>query len=127
MLTLMYNMPKYSWQLQKCTQHLVYEIDPFISPPHRGQINGSTSKTFLIISAQPFDGTNETSSSIIGGWEGSSPIDKIAQELQHKTGAVNIEVPVRVFKGGTFIDNLTIEDFEVYEDGFLQNIAGCFW
>jgi len=40
------------------------------APAHRGQINGSTSKTFLIISAQPFDGTNETSSSIIGGWEG---------------------------------------------------------
>ena len=36
------------------------------------------------------------------------PFDKIAQELQHKTGAVNIEVPVRVFKGGTFIDNLII-------------------
>jgi len=29
----------------------------FISPPHRGQINGSTSKTFLIIAAQPFDGS----------------------------------------------------------------------
>jgi VWFA-related protein len=50
------------------------------------------------------------------------PIILIAQEIQHEAVAVNVEVPVRVFKGDTFIDNLTIDDFEVYEDGVLQNI-----
>ena len=44
-----------------------------------------------------------------------------AQEIQHDAIAINIEVPVRVFKGRTFIDNLTIDDFEIYEDGILQN------
>ena len=33
-----------------------------------------------------------------------------AQEIQEEAVAINIEVPTRVFKGKTFIDNLTIED-----------------
>ena len=49
-----------------------------------------------------------------------------AQEIQHEAVAVNIEVPVRVFKGDTFIDNLTINDFEVYEDGILQSIEALY-
>lgn len=48
------------------------------------------------------------------------------QELQYEAVAINIEVPVRVFKGNTFIDNLTIEDFEVYEDGKLQKIEAVY-
>jgi hypothetical protein len=40
--------------------------------------------------------------------------------------AVNIEVPVRVFKGDTFIDNLAMNDFELYEDGVLQNIEAVY-
>ncbi len=51
----------------------------------------------------------------------------IAQEIQHETGVVNIEVPVRVFKGNTFIENLTIDDFEVYEEGILQNIEAVYF
>jgi len=38
------------------------------------------------------------------------------QEIQEEATAINIEIPVRVFKGNKFIDNLNIEDFEVYED-----------
>ena len=49
-----------------------------------------------------------------------------AQELAHETIVVNVEVPVRVFKGSTFIDNLTTDDFEVYEDGKLQNIEAVY-
>ena len=45
-----------------------------------------------------------------------------AQEIQHDALAINIEVPVRVFKGKIFIENLTIDDFEVYEEGVLQNV-----
>lgn len=45
-----------------------------------------------------------------------------AQDIQHQVGVVNIEVPVRVFKGRTFIDDLTIDDFEIYEDNILQKI-----
>lgn len=48
------------------------------------------------------------------------------QELQHEAIAVNIEVPVRVFKGDTFVDNLTIDDFEIYEEGILQKIEAVY-
>ncbi len=39
---------------------------------------------------------------------------------------VNIEVPVRVFDGKTFVDSLTIDDFEVYEDGVPQKIEAVY-
>ena len=49
-----------------------------------------------------------------------------AQELQHEVVAINVEVPIRVFRGNTFVDNLTINDFEVYEDGKLQEIVAVY-
>ncbi|MGB2845467.1 MAG: hypothetical protein WBC02_11480, partial [Candidatus Aminicenantaceae bacterium] len=49
-----------------------------------------------------------------------------AQELTHESLVINIEIPVRVFKGSTFVDNLTIEDFEVYENGKLQKIEAVY-
>jgi len=49
-----------------------------------------------------------------------------AQELQHQVSVVNIEIPVRVFNGDTFIDSLTINDFEVFEDGKLQQIEAVY-
>lgn len=48
------------------------------------------------------------------------------QKLQHEAIAINIEVPVRVFKGDTFIDNLSLDDFELYEDGKLQKIEAVY-
>ncbi len=39
---------------------------------------------------------------------------------------VNIEVPVRVFSGSDFVDHLTIDDFEVYEDGIRQKIEAVY-
>jgi len=44
------------------------------------------------------------------------------QEIKHQVSVINIEVPVRVFKGSTFIDDLTIHDFELFEDGKAQKI-----
>ncbi len=49
-----------------------------------------------------------------------------AQDIQHQVGVVNIEVPVRVFKGSTFIDDLAIDDFEIYEDNILQKIEAVY-
>ncbi len=49
-----------------------------------------------------------------------------AQEIQEEAVAINIEVPVRVFKGKTFITNLTIDDFEIYENGILQKIEALY-
>ena len=45
-----------------------------------------------------------------------------SQDIQHQTSAVNVEVQVRVFQGETFINNLTLKDFDVYEDGILQRV-----
>ena len=50
----------------------------------------------------------------------------LAQEIQHETIVVNIEVPVRVFDRGMFVEDLTIEDFEVYEEGVLQKIEAVY-
>jgi hypothetical protein len=48
------------------------------------------------------------------------------QELQHATGVINVEVPVRVFDGDRFVDNLGINDFEVFEDGKPQKIVSLY-
>jgi hypothetical protein len=49
-----------------------------------------------------------------------------SQELQHEALAINVEVPTRVFKGDEFVDNLTLNDFEVHEDGILQSIDAVY-
>ncbi len=49
-----------------------------------------------------------------------------SQELQYEAVAINIEVPVRVFKGDVFVDDLALDDFELYEDGVLQKIDAVY-
>ncbi len=49
-----------------------------------------------------------------------------AQDHQYEAIAVNIEVPVRVFQGDRFVDNLTMDDFEVFEEGVLQRIEAVY-
>lgn len=49
-----------------------------------------------------------------------------AQEMAHETLVINIEVPVRVFQGNEFVDDLTKNDFEVYENGKLQKIEAVY-
>ena len=53
-------------------------------------------------------------------------ITSISQEIQHEAVAVNIEVPVRVFKGDIFIDDLALDDFEIYENGVLQKAEAVY-
>jgi VWFA-related protein len=50
----------------------------------------------------------------------------LAQEIQHETSAINIEVPVRVFTKGKFVEELTIKDFEVFEEGVPQKIEAMY-
>jgi hypothetical protein len=50
----------------------------------------------------------------------------IAQEIQHEAIAINVEVPVRVFTKGKFVEELTIKDFEVYEDGVPQEVLALY-
>jgi len=49
-----------------------------------------------------------------------------SQEIQEQSFVVNIEVPVRVYKGGTFVADLSFDDFEVLEDGIPQKIEAVY-
>lgn len=48
------------------------------------------------------------------------------QQFQHATGVVNVEVPVRVFDGDRFVDDLALGDFEVFENGRPQKIISLY-
>lgn len=48
------------------------------------------------------------------------------QDIQQEATAINIEVPVRVFDGNVFVDNLTIDDFKIFEDGMIQEIEAVY-
>jgi hypothetical protein len=49
-----------------------------------------------------------------------------AQDIRHVSRVVNIEIPVRVFKGDVFIEDLNLDDFEVFEDGVPQKIEAVY-
>jgi hypothetical protein len=49
----------------------------------------------------------------------------LTQENQ-KDAVVNIEIPVRVFDGNQFVDHLTMDDFEIYENGILQKTKALY-
>lgn len=49
-----------------------------------------------------------------------------AQQLKYDAVSINIEVPVRVFQGDTFVDSLTINDFELFENGIPQAIDAVY-
>jgi hypothetical protein len=48
------------------------------------------------------------------------------QEIQEQAIAINVEVPVRVYDGNEFVDNLGIDDFELYEEAVLQKIEAIY-
>jgi hypothetical protein len=49
-----------------------------------------------------------------------------AQDLQHVVSVINIEVPVRVFKGDAFVDTLGLKDFVLTENGKLQTLDAVY-
>jgi hypothetical protein len=51
---------------------------------------------------------------------------QVPQQPHHDVSAVRIEVPVRVFDGGRFVGNLTMNDFEVFEDGVAQKVEAAY-
>lgn len=48
------------------------------------------------------------------------------QRIQEESLVINVEVPVRVFRGNQFVDNLKLSDFEVTEDGLPQKIEAVY-
>lgn len=54
----------------------------------------------------------------------TSPL--LAQRPSHQVSVFNIEVPLRVFRGDEFIDNLAKEDFEIYDNGVKQKIEALY-
>jgi VWFA-related protein len=53
-------------------------------------------------------------------------VSLFSQQISEETFVVNVEVPVRVFKGSQFIDNLSINDFEIFENGIPQKIEAVY-
>jgi len=49
-----------------------------------------------------------------------------SQQISEEAVVLNVEVPVRVFQGGNFIDSLTIKDFEIFENGEMQNVEAVY-
>lgn len=54
------------------------------------------------------------------------PLVLIPQTNQKPVALPTIEVPVRVFSDGQFVNNLSLDDFEIFEDGSLQKIDACY-
>ncbi len=49
-----------------------------------------------------------------------------SQVEQHEVVVTNVEVSVRVLDGSRFLDDLTVNDFEVFEDGVQQKIEALY-
>lgn len=49
-----------------------------------------------------------------------------SQEIKEESLVINIEVPVRVYKDNTFINDLSLDDFEVMENGVPQRIEAVY-
>lgn len=45
---------------------------------------------------------------------------------QQQATIINVSVPVRVLEGGSFVDSMTLDDFELYQDGILQKINALY-
>ena len=50
----------------------------------------------------------------------------LAQQLAEEAVVINVEVPVRVFKGNRFINDLSINDFEIFEDRKPQKLEAVY-
>jgi len=49
-----------------------------------------------------------------------------SQQVTEESVVINVEIPVRVFEGNTFVDNLTIDDFEILENGVPQRVEAVY-
>jgi VWFA-related protein len=49
-----------------------------------------------------------------------------ARQINHDVKVINIEVPVRVYKGSGFVDNLQRDDFELLENGVPQDLDAVY-
>jgi len=57
---------------------------------------------------------------------GAVCLPSLAQQVREESLVINVEVPVRVFKGSAFVDTLNAADFEVYENGAPQKIEAVY-
>ena len=49
-----------------------------------------------------------------------------SQQVTEESIVINVEVPVRVFERNDFVDNLTIDDFEILENGVAQRVEAVY-
>jgi len=54
------------------------------------------------------------------------PLLAQAQDIRVETSAINVEIPVRVFRDQAFVDTLTIDDFKITDNGRPQRIDALY-
>ena len=52
--------------------------------------------------------------------------DTSIDQQQYEVMVTNIMVPLRVFDGDQFVNDLNMADFEVYEDGQIQTVKAVY-
>jgi VWFA-related protein len=80
----------------------------------------------VTVGARSLPGSRRSLTLVLLGGFGFLFLSLHPQELRHVAGVVNVEVPVRVFDGERFVDDLTLKDFEVFENGKPQKIAALY-
>jgi hypothetical protein len=74
-----------------------------------------------------FSGTrNDILFSLVFAGTVSCCLALLSQEIRHDVSVINVEVPVRVFEGETFVNNLSLGQFELFEDGIPQKIEAVY-
>jgi VWFA-related protein len=53
-------------------------------------------------------------------------LTSFSQEVAEQSIVVNVEVPVRVFDANGFVENLGLDDFELYEDNVRQKVEAVY-
>jgi hypothetical protein len=66
-----------------------------------------------------------TSAAFLGGILALA-VGLAGQALQHTVSVLNIEIPVRVFQGDRFVDSLTLQDFQVFDNGVPQTVEAVY-
>ncbi len=50
-----------------------------------------------------------------------------SQQITEESRVINVEVPVRVYDKQAFVDNLSVDDFEIFEDGIPQEVEAVYF
>ncbi|MGA2362180.1 MAG: hypothetical protein ABSG73_06930 [Candidatus Aminicenantales bacterium] len=94
--------------------------------PSSAEVRAPKNRIDIPVDARSVPGSWRSLTLVLLGAFGFLFLSLHPQELRHFAGVVNVEVPVRVFDGERFVDDLTLKDFEVFENGKPQKISALY-